>query len=122
MQRFLKQNIGYLPQINQSPTNHSVVVKKMRRSLSLEISIKSLISGLSCNKCKRMHEVLAAAFEVLHFERFSDKEEAVEEIIDLVKLKINIINNNRHNKHKNIETDCSVHSKEAGEILDRYDK
>ena len=69
-----------------------------------------------------MHEVLAAAFEVLHFERFSDKEEAVEEIIDLVKLKINIINNNRHNKHKNIETDCSVHSKEAGEILDRYDK
>ena len=43
-----------------------------------------------------MHEVLAAAFEVLHFERFSDKQEAVEEIIDMVKLKINIINNNRH--------------------------
>ena len=60
------------------------------------ISIKSLISGLSYNKCKRMHEVLAAAFEVLHFERFSDKQEAVEEIIDMVKLKINIINNNRH--------------------------
>ena len=36
------------------------------------ISIKSFISGLSYNKCKRMHETLAAAFEVLHFERFLD--------------------------------------------------
>ena len=80
-----------------------VLVKKIAQSggpyilKQCGISIKSLISGLSYNKCKRMHEVLAAAFEVLHFERFSDKEEAVEEIIDLVKLKINIINKNRHN-------------------------
>ena len=59
---------------------------------------------------------------MLHFERFSDKQDDVEEIIDIIKLTINIIDNNRLNKHKNIETDCSVYSKEADEILDRYDK
>ena len=75
------------------------------------ISIKSFISGLSYNKCKRMHEILAAAFEVLHFERFLDKQEDVEEIIDIIKPEI-----------KNIETDCCVYSKEADEILDRYGK
>ena len=75
------------------------------------ISIKSFISGLIYNKCKRMYEILAAVFEVLHFERFLDTQKDVEEIIDLVKLEI-----------KNIETDCSVYSKEADEILDRYDK
>ena len=52
-----------------------------------------------------MHEILAAAFEVLHFERFLDKEEDVEEIIDIINLEIT-----------NIETDCRVYSKEA----DRY--
>ena len=58
-----------------------------------------------------MHEILAAAFEVLHFERFLDKQEDAEKIIDIIVLQI-----------KYIETDCSVFSKEANEILDRYDK
>ena len=52
-----------------------------------------------------MHKILAAAFEVLHFERFLDKQEDVEEIIDIINLEIT-----------NIETDCRVYSKEA----DRY--
>ena len=69
-----------------------------------------LISRLNYNKCKRMHEILAAAFEVLHFEKFLDKQEDVEEIIDIIKLEI-----------KDIETDSSVFSKEADEILDRYE-
>ena len=58
-----------------------------------------------------MHEILAAAFEVLHFERSLDKQEDVEEIIDIIKLEI-----------KDKETDCSVFCKEAYEIPDRYDK
>ena len=37
------------------------------------ISIK-LINGLSYNKFKQTHEKLAAAFEVLHFERFLEKQ------------------------------------------------
>ena len=48
---------------------------------------------------------------MLHFGRFLDKQEDVEEIIDIVKLEI-----------KNIETDCCVYSKEVDEILDRCDK
>ena len=32
--------------------------------------------------------LLAAAFEVLHFERFLEKQEDVEEIIDIIKLQI----------------------------------
>ena len=75
------------------------------------ISIKSFISGLIYNKCKKMHEILAAAFEVLHFERFLDTQKDVEEIIDIIKLEM-----------KNIEPDCSAYSKEADKILDRYDK
>ena len=173
------QKIWYLPQINQSPTNHSVVAETMRRSLEITaeahkttiavtydlaiakivmqiqheetpkydsvfialgsfhielaffkvlgkiivesrgpyiieacgICIKSFISGLSYNKCKRMHEILAAAFEALHFERFLDTQEGIEKIIDIIKLEI-----------KNRKTNCSVYSKEEDEILDRYDK
>ena len=48
---------------------------------------------------------------MLHFERFLDKQENVEEIIDIIKLEI-----------ENIESDCCVYSKEADEIFDRYDK
>ena len=48
---------------------------------------------------------------MLHFERFLDKQENVEEIIDIIKLEIEII-----------ESDCCVYSKEADEIFDRYDK
>ena len=48
---------------------------------------------------------------MLHFERFLDKQEDAEKIIDIIVLQI-----------KYIETDCSVFSKEANEILDRYDK
>ena len=173
------QKIWYLPQINQSPTNHSVVAETMRRSLEITaeahkttiavtydlaiakivmqiqheetpkydsvfialgsfhielaffkvlgkiivesrgpyiieacgICIKSFISGLSYNKCKRMHEILAAAFEALHFERFLDTQEGIEKIIDIIKLEI-----------KNRKTNCSVYSKEEDEVLDRYDK
>ena len=45
-----------------------------------------LLNGLSYNKCKRIHEIIAAVFEVLRFGRFLDKQEDVEEIIDTVKL------------------------------------
>ena len=47
------------------------------------IFIKSFISGLSYNKCKIMDEMLAAAFEVLHFERLLDKPDDVEDIKDI---------------------------------------
>ena len=75
------------------------------------ISIKSFVLGLHYNKCKRMNEILAAAFEVLHFGRFLDTQEDIEEIVEIIKLEIKII-----------ETHCSVYSKEADKILDRYDK
>ena len=58
-----------------------------------------------------MNEILAAAFEVLHFGRFLDAQEDIEEIVEIIKLEIKII-----------ETHCSVYSKEADKILDRYDK
>ena len=35
-----------------------------------------------------MHEILAATFQVLTFERFLDNQEDVEEIIDIIKLHI----------------------------------
>ena len=50
------------------------------------LSIKSFISGLSYNRFKRMHATMVASFEVLHFERFLEKQEDVEEIIDIIKL------------------------------------
>ena len=33
-------------------------------------SIKSFITGKNYKRCKRLHEILSLAFEVLHFERF----------------------------------------------------
>ena len=32
-----------------------------------QVSTKPLLSGLSCNKCKQLHETLSKAFEVIHF-------------------------------------------------------
>ena len=67
--------------------------------------------GLSYNKCKIMDEMLAAAFEVLRFERLLEKPDDVEDIKDTLKLQI-----------KDIETDCSAFFEENDKTLDRYDK
>ena len=55
--------------------------------------------------------MLAAAFEVLRFERLLEKPDDVEDIKDILKLQI-----------KDIETDCSAFFEENDETLDRYDK
>ena len=55
-----------------------------------------------------MCEIVAAAFEVFHFERFVDNQEDVGEIIDIIKPQI-----------RDIETDCCLFFKEADKILDR---
>ena len=49
----------------------------MRATLVLDV--------LSRNKYEKMYEIIAAAFQVLRFERFLDKQEDVEEIIDTIK-------------------------------------
>ena len=56
-----------------------------------QVSIKSFLSGLSCNKCKRLHEILATASEVMHFKTFLDlQEDKEEEILEIVSNQITI--------------------------------
>ena len=37
-----------------------------------QVSIKLFLSGLSHNKCKLLHGILATSFEVMHFKTFPD--------------------------------------------------
>ena len=45
-----------------------------------QVSIKSFLPGLSYNNCRRLHEILATAFEIMHFKSFLDLQEDKEEI------------------------------------------
>ena len=53
MQRFLKPynapKIGYLPQINQSPKNHSVVAETKRRSLEIAAEAQKTSTAAMCD-------------------------------------------------------------------------
>ena len=56
-----------------------------------QVSFKSFLSGLSCNKCKRLHEILTRASEVMHFKTFLDfQEDKEEEILEIVSNQITI--------------------------------
>ena len=173
------QKVWYLPQINQSPTNHSVVAETMRRSQKIaqeanknsiavtydlaiakiamqiqkeesplydnifvalgsfhvemayfkalgkiisesggpyllqecDLSTKSFLSGLSYNKCKRFHEILSVAFEVMHFKAFIDIQDDQDEILETISSEIT---------HKNDINE--TFSREINEIFERYDK
>ena len=74
-----------------------------------QVSIKSFLSGLSYNKCKRLHEILATAFEVMHFKTFLDLQEDKEEILEIVSNQITIK-----------EDVSESYSREMNEILNRY--
>ena len=74
-----------------------------------QLSIKSFLSGLSCNKCKRLHEILATASEVMHFKTFLDlQEDKEEEILEIVSNQITIK-----------EDVSESYSREMNEILNR---
>ena len=55
-----------------------------------QVSTKSFLSGLSYNKCKRLHEILARVFEVVHFKTFLDLQKDKEEILEIVSNQITI--------------------------------
>ena len=69
---------------------------------------QSFLSGLSYSKCKRLHEILATAFEVMHFKTFLDLQEDKEEILEIVRKLITI-------KEDFSESYC----REMNETLDR---
>ena len=73
-----------------------------------QVSIKSFLSGLSYNKCKRLHEILATAFEVMHFKTFLDLQEDKEEILEIVSNQITIK-----------EDVSESYSREMNELLNR---
>ena len=75
-----------------------------------QVSIKSFLSGLSCNKCKRLHEILATASEVMLFKTFLDlQEDKEEEILEIISNQITIK-----------EDVSESYSREMNEIFDRY--
>ena len=55
-----------------------------------QVSIKSFLSGLSYNKSKQLHEILATVFDILHFKTFLDLQEDKEEILEIVRNHITI--------------------------------
>ena len=74
-----------------------------------QVSIKSFLSGLSCNKCKRLHEILATASEVMHFKTFLDlQEDKEEELLEIISNQITIK-----------EDVSESYSREMNEILNR---
>ena len=74
-----------------------------------QVSIKPFLSGLSYDKCKRLHEILATAFDVMHFKTFLDIQQDKEEILEIVSNQITIK-----------EGVSESYSREMNEILDRY--
>ena len=74
-----------------------------------QVSVKSFLSGLSYNNCKRLHEILATAFKVMHFKTFLDLQEDKEEILEIVSNQITIK-----------EDVSESYSREMNEIFDRY--
>ena len=55
-----------------------------------QVSIKSFLSGLSYNECKRLHEILTTAFEVMHFKTFLDLQQDKEEALEIESNQITI--------------------------------
>jgi len=45
-------------------------------------SLNGLITGKNYKRCKRLHEMLAVAFETPHFQRFVDLQDAKTEIVN----------------------------------------
>ena len=69
-------------------------------------SLKSFLSGESCNRCKRSHQLHEVAMEILHVQAFVDQYDG-----DIFKT---VINNELHTIH----TEKNLHEHIAGEEFD----
>ena len=82
-------------------------------------SLKGFIIGEHDNRCKRIHPLLAAAMELLHFNSFLSSSGC--EIEDVVKVELSQILKNNSSIHRT-DFDEFLMSKEVRELLDSYEK
>ena len=75
-------------------------------------SLKGFITGKNYNRCKRIHQLFAAAMEILHFKSFLEKH-GDETISDEIKHELDVIR-----KEKDLNN--HVISKEVMDILEAY--
>ena len=53
-------------------------------------STNGFIKGKNHNRCKRIHELLSLAFEILHFQSYLAKTPDSEEVLDIIRSELNI--------------------------------
>ena len=76
-------------------------------------SMKGFISGKSYKRCKRLHQLLGVAFEILHFESYLSKVSNTEEVIETIESELDIV---RHNTF----VESYISSKEFSDIEQGY--
>ena len=76
-------------------------------------STNGFIKGKNYNRCKRIHELLSLAFEILHFQSYLAKIPNSEDVFDIIRSELNIIK-------KNQDSDSHEFSKELLNILSNY--
>ena len=77
-----------------------------------KVSLKSFLSGKSYNRCKRSHQLLGAAMEILHAQAFVDEYDG-----DRFKT---VISNELHTIHKEKNLPEHIAGKEFDEVFEQY--
>ena len=76
-------------------------------------STNGFIKGKNYNRCKRIHELLSLAFEILHFQSYLAKIPNSDDVLDIIRSELNIIK-------KNQDSASQEFSKELLNILSDY--
>ena len=76
-------------------------------------STNGFIKGNNYNRCKRIHELLSLAFEILHFQSYLAKIPNSDDVLDIIRSELNIIK-------KNQDSASQEFSKELLNILSDY--
>lgn len=76
-------------------------------------SLNSFIKGKNYKRCKRMHELLALAMEIVHFDSFLSTQENATEICEVIQREVENLK-----QEKNV--DSHGYSKEMDDVLLQY--
>ena len=69
-------------------------------------SINGFIKGKNYNKCKKIHELLSLAFEILLFQSYLAKIPNSEDVLDIIRSELNIIQKNQDSDVTNFRKNC----------------
>ncbi|CAD6231327.1 GSCOCG00012217001-RA-CDS [Cotesia congregata] len=104
--------IAYVKTIGKFIDNCGLINVMKSSGLIASGSLNGFLLGTHLNRCRRLHPIVSAGLQIVHFKTFLDKEKII--ISDLIMEQINNLTNSK-------STNPQIESEELLDLLERYE-